>query len=115
MNKSTTTIYWCPSFPFSEIDWNQLYYEPSSLYDELRPTKTDSNPGDNFFYCPAFSNFAKNTFILKNPIETHLKIVGNQIQPQGNNYVTSHISRPPSMENRILLEYGLQWLFFFTS
>lgn len=112
MNKSTATVYWCPSFPFSEIDWNQLYYDPVSLYDELRPNKTDSNPGDNFFYCPAFSNFAKNTFILKNPIESHFKIINNQLISQGSNFIQSHINRPPSMIDRVLLEYGLQWLFF---
>jgi hypothetical protein len=112
MNNSTVEIYWCPSFPTSEIDWNLLYYEPENLYDSIRPQKTDSNPGDNFFYCPAFSNFAKNTFLLKNPIRTHFKIIDGQIIPQENNYVTSYINRPPSMHNRTLLEYGLQWLFF---
>lgn len=111
-NKSTVNIFWCPLFNMSDVDWNMLYYDPENLYDCLRSKKTDSDSKNNFFYCPVFSNFTQNTFFIRNPIHSHFIIQNNDIHYKSTNYIKSSISRPPSVHNHILMEYGLKWLFF---
>ena len=111
-------VYWAPVFhDTNNIDWNMLYYDIKSLYDHSRlemaaPSPNGSDKRDNFFYCPSFQNVTKNTFVLVNPLRTHVLISGNQVYPQEENFVGCNIMHPPSMTNRTLLNYGLKWVFF---
>jgi hypothetical protein len=107
-------IYWAPVFKNdNNVDWNILYYELESLYDSIRPFKEESNPRDNFFYCPSFSNLAKSTFLLKNPIESHFKFnQHNQLEAISKNYINSEVVHPPSLKDSKLLVYGMKWVFF---
>lgn len=113
-------VYWAPVFQdTNNVDWNMLYYDIESLYDHLRenmavPLGNDSfSKKDNFFYCPAFQNIAKNTFVLVNPLKTNVVVDSNyQVIPQEENYVGCNVMHRPSMRNRILLNYGLKWVFF---
>ncbi len=109
-----TIIYWAPAFEnTSRIDWNILYYDLESLYDNVRPRKTDTKPNQNFLYCPAFTEVAKSTFLIKNPIQSHFAI-NNQFEviPTSKNHIASTIFHPPSIDNCITMVYGLKWIFF---
>lgn len=108
-------VFWAPVYPPSEIDWNIMYKEPTSLYDQKRPKMTESPRNDNFFYCPAFKNFAKNTFVFENPITSHFIINGRNIESKEKNYIDSQVIRDPSITNSIQLEYGLTFIFFSTA
>lgn len=108
-------VYWAPVFQDSNnIDWNMMYYDIQSLYEHARPDMVQStgNKRENFFYCPAFQDVTKNTFVLVNPIKTHVLIKDGQIFSQHENYVSCNIQHPPSMQDRLLLNYGLKWVFF---
>ena len=108
------TIYWAPAF-VSDQDWNMLYSDPVSLFDTIRPLKTNSDNGSNFFYCPAFGNFTKNTFVLKNPMAASFNLVQDnklKVESQTKNHVFAHATRPPSITGCSILEYGLSWIFF---
>ena len=109
-----TEIYWAPVFQNdNNIDWNILYYDLESLYDSLRPMKEDSEPRDNFFYCPSFSNLAKSTFLLRNPIESHFRFTeSNQLEVLSKNFIHSSIAHPPSLKHHKLIVYGMKWVFF---
>lgn len=109
---SNVEVFWAPVYPASAVDWNMMYPEPISVYDLNRPEKTDSENSDNFFYCPAFKNFTGNTFVFKNPITSHFVINDRCIETKEKNYVESSISRNPSVKGSILLEYGMQFIFF---
>ena len=87
-------VYWAPIWDLMEepMDWNMLYYEPEQLYSaiqtdkvqqigdaKLRDTLKKKNkvnvmPHHNLFRCPAVQNITKNTFVLRNPIETYIRI-----------------------------------------
>ena len=57
-------VYWSPVF-YDETgtDWNMLYYDLPSLYDDLRASMSKTDPANNLFYCPAFGGLTKNTFL----------------------------------------------------
>lgn len=112
-------VYWAPVYSDSNnIDWNMLYYDIRSLYDHVRLNMAAPSPNaidrrDNFFYCPAFRDLTKNTFVLVNPLRTHVAITGgSQVYSKSENFVGCNIQHPPSMTNQLLLNYGLKWVFF---
>ena len=108
-----TVIYWAPAFENpSLIDWNILYYDLESLYNVVRPKKTDIKPNQNFLYCPAFTDVAKSTFVIKNPIQSHYLIKDQrEVIPTSKNHIASTIFHPPSLENCPTMIYGLKWIF----
>ena len=108
-----TIVYWAPAFETGLIDWNMLYYDLESVHDTIRDKKTNSKPNQNFFYCPAFTNVTKSTFVLKNPISSHYTIdQENNIIATTKNHVNSTLFHPPSIENCLTMIYGLKWIFF---
>lgn len=113
------TVYWSPatfqSWLFAQgaerhVDWAILYSEPNSLYNEIS-AKRNNNKAD-VLRCPAFINKTKNTFILKNPMETELFIQDNSVQIVSNNYINSVIEREPMLKNNLIFTYKLNWVFF---
>jgi hypothetical protein len=107
-------VYWAPAFNDTHVDWNMLYSNPTSLYDYLRPNlDSTTNKQNNFFYCPAFKDFTKNTFVLENPIETHFVYRDDKtILAKSKNYISTDIIHSPSLTNNLVVTYGLQWVFF---
>ena len=87
-------VYWAPIWDTIEepLDWDILYYDPESLLSSVMNNKVQhvGNPKlrqelkkqhkqvtmshHNMFACPAIQNAFQNTFVLRNPIETYIKI-----------------------------------------
>jgi len=113
-------VYWAPVFfDFdNNIDWNMLYYEPKSLYSYhiKNINKENKDKNTNFFYCPPFQNVAQNTFVIENPIHTHITFEQENNGYKGivksKNYIETSIVHKPSLKNNLLISYGLQYVFF---
>lgn len=114
MSNDTTNIYWTPTFMDPDnINWGILYSDPISLYDELRPKMTSSEPKQNMFYCPAFKELTSKTLVFKNPMDADFYIdESNQIQSKNKNHISAQFAHPPSIKDSILFLYGLNWTFF---
>ena len=71
---STKTVYWAP-WIVQEDDihnWNMMYMEPEKLLNSVVkhiPTLQGERMNASLRW-PAFTNLAKNTFYVRNPIET---------------------------------------------
>jgi hypothetical protein len=113
MLNDTTNIYWSVPPADDDMNWGILYPDPMSLYNELRPKMTKSEPHRNMFYCPAVKVLTSNTFVFKNPMDADYYIdeLGT-IKSNLTNGIRSKIEHPPSIDNSILFRYGLQYIFF---
>jgi hypothetical protein len=106
-------VYWSPVF-YDETgtDWNMLYYDLPSLYDDLRASMSKTDPANNLFYCPAFGGLTKNTFLIKNPIASHYVYEGRTARVKTKNYLGTNIVHEPSIKDHMSVEYGLTYVFF---
>lgn len=109
---SKTIVYWAPVFFEKERDWNMFYYDLESLYDYHRKDIDKNSKKNNFFYCPAFRNLAKNTFLIKNPIHSHFVFEDGVAKVKSKNYMEINIEHDPSINENKLVCYGLQYIFF---
>jgi hypothetical protein len=107
-------VYWSPVFFDSDVDWNMMYYDLVSLYDyHKEDMNRDVTPkGNSFFFCPAFKNIAKNTFIALNPIHSHFIFEDGVAKVKTKNHILIDIDHSPSIINNSLIRYGLQYIFF---
>lgn len=105
-------VYWAPTFFDKEKDWNILYYDLESLFDFYRGKINKESEKNNFLYCPAFKNLAKNTFLIKNPIHTHYVLEDAVARLKSRNHILIDKPHPPSLKNNQLIAYGLQFVFF---
>ena len=113
INNKTLDVFWCPYWSYREDDWNILYNDLENLYSDLEKNKNKLvDKKNNLFLCPVVRNFTKNTFVIKNPIKSHIEIVDNKIIYKSINYIDSKIARPPSLDNNILVNYGISYIFF---
>jgi len=115
MSNKTTTVYWTPltSVDSQEPDWSILYEEPQSLFERKLEEKVDiADKQTNFFYCPAFSNFAKNTFVLKNPIKVDVPIIQNNSFAKVESLVPVYQTRDSCLKDHTTIKYNMQWVFF---
>lgn len=67
--KNTSIVYWSPKTNDSGWDWSILYEEPSQLISVLNNKRNYENK-NTFFKCPSWKDVAKNTFVIKSPIDT---------------------------------------------
>jgi hypothetical protein len=106
-------VYWSPWFLDSEnSDWNMLYYPPENILNRLAKNKNNKNNSDNFFQCPSVTSLFKNTFALKNSIDSKFSIIDNKVITLGNSGIEAQILRPESINNQTSLQYNLRWIFF---
>ena len=144
-------VYWAPIWDLMEepMDWNMLYYEPEQLYSaiqtdkvqqigdaKLRDTLKKKNkvnvmPHHNLFRCPAVQNITKNTFVLRNPIETYIRIEdinydippalsserglgcdNDRIRYLSPNWIACDIVHLSILIDCDLFVYGMRWIFF---
>lgn len=105
-------VYWAPVFFEKERDWNMFYYDLESLYDYHRKDIGKDSKTNNFFYCPAFKNLAKNTFLIKNPIHSHFIFEDGVAKVKSKNYIEIDIQHDPSLKDNQLICYGLQYILF---
>lgn len=115
-NNDEVNVYWAPLFHNNEdkdYNWNIIYPDPISVYENLRPNKSQTEPNNNFFYCPAFKGFTSNVFLFKNPIACDF-IVDEKYNLISNtkNFVNASFEHHPSIEDCLLIFYGLRWIFF---
>lgn len=69
-------VYWGPCYkvgPEHIIDWNMFYTDPTELLPEIKKQR-DKNSGKNsIVYCPAFNDNYKNTFVLRNVVDSSFR------------------------------------------
>jgi len=95
----------------TEKNWNLLYEDPESIYKDvsLNMVKDSVN---SFMRCPAFKKVSKNTFVVKNPIRSHFSITDGLITPLSKSYMSIENTNHPSLENNLLVRYGIHFYFF---
>ncbi len=141
-----TIVYWAPVWDLIEdpIDWNMLYSEPENLFSVMLDDRTQRVPGvkydfsakrpniasnHNMFRCPAISNITKNTFLLRNPLETHLRLdppdYNKELLPgttpeldnarlkfYSKNRLQCDLVHQANLSGSEMFVYGLKWIFF---
>lgn len=106
------TVYWSPWFFPSKNDyhWNILFEEPERLLDsilkEFKEKYKDDDRNIKSLKCPAISNVSKNTFFIKNPLATELKVLNNKIEYLSEHYLNS------TLEGKNNILYGMPFIFF---
>lgn len=109
-------VYWAPWDPAqykSENDWNILYPEPESVYENLIAHKTTTKE-NNIFSCPSFQNLMKNTYLFKSPMSMSAKIISDdEIKYNSLNYIDIKMNRVPRpLKNRICISLSMSLIFF---
>jgi len=110
---SKTTIYWAPIAKAEDSDWSILYPDPETLWNRKSKDHIQiSDKQSDFFYCPAFSEFAKSTLVLTNPIKTDVPIIQNNAFAKVTSTVPVYQTRDSCLKNHQTLKYSLQWISF---
>lgn len=109
-----TVVYWSPVFFDESVDWNMMYYDLISLYDYHKDgmNKNIVPKGNSFFFCPAYKNIAKNTFLALNPIHSHFIFEEGVAKVKSKNHIVIDVDHSPSIVDNPLVRYGLQYIFF---
>jgi len=107
-----SNIYWAPVFFDAERDWNIMYSDLETLYSAWQKERITNVKENNFFFCPAFQNVANKTVILKNPLESHFIVDGNNVNIHSKDYIRPDIVHKPCINGTTLLTYGMSFLFF---
>lgn len=111
-------VYWSPwQNNLQTLEERMLSYkEPRWLVEEMEPSINHQNVVDNFFKCPAFVNQAKNTLVLHNTSDVHMKIenfnIVNQNKDPRNNSDVLFKVKSPSLKNSYTINYSCNWIFF---
>lgn len=123
-SQSETIIYWAPGHsPTNHYDFNHLYPELKSLYEESTEKKASLTGKDNnyFLRCPAFSDLAKNTFVHRAPVDTHavLNFSGQRANyllespaDENKHKVKLEFKHQPTLKGHNLVVYDWSILFF---
>lgn len=118
-NKEPLIIYWAP-FSSHEIEeagnWNMLYTDPVSLFDEMIVHKTKESKNESIFSCPAVGGRFKNTFVFKNNLRTEIDYDcsddKNIVNPKDVRQVAMRKIRPNAVDNGTSLVYAMRYFFF---
>ena len=104
---SKHNVYWAPLF-YDGSDWNILHKTPETLFDrKLKEHIRTDDKRSNFFYCPAFKDFAKNTFVVTNPLR-----LNHTFGQANSSSIPMYQNRESCLKNYKVSQYGLSWLFF---
>lgn len=112
--KDSVTVYWA-NIPDDDLDWAIIFEEPVPLINELALNKNKNNLDNNLLRCPAVIDLIKNTFIIKNPLESYGSfiiedgMVSREMHSKDNKWV---VNRPPSFNNQLLAMYRHPIMFF---
>ena len=110
-------VYWAPwDNPNYYAQRFLGYSDPINvLSDRLQKTNKE-NKADNFFSCPAFVNFVKNTYLFTSPGNCDLEFKEDYIIPKNNTSVpydnNAVVFKAPSMKNAYTIRFAAQWIFF---
>lgn len=112
MSKKAIDVYFSVQDGFNiDKNWNLLYEDPTPIYKDISLNMNNQNT-QSFFKCPAFRSASKNTFIIKNPIRSHISITYDGAFSIGNSSMLFETANPPSIKEEILIKYGLIFYFF---
>lgn len=106
---STKTVYWSPAIEHEDDihNCNIMFLEPDKLLNKINNDISDRN-GERIKLlpkCPAFTNLAKNTYYVENPISTEFKIENKQI-----NFISENSNMITYGDDTIV--YGNNYIFF---
>lgn len=108
-----STVYWAPYIEDDLNDWNLLYEDLESLHSiTYTGLASPLDKHSNFFYCPAFTNVSKSTFVVKNPMETFISLEDSKIVLRSKNGILTEKIHDSTLKNNPLLVYGLRYIFF---
>jgi hypothetical protein len=113
---NTIKVYWAPvhhGINNPPRDFNMFYYDIESLLVYLNKNKALTEDKKNtFLRCPSFISLNKNTFILENPLDSHIKIEGSKIVPVIQSNIGFNFDHEPSIFKNPLIVYDMKWVFF---
>jgi hypothetical protein len=109
-------VYWSPVYNPSEANWNILYDDFESLYQN-KVSDINKNNKKSMFACPSFTNLSKNTLLAINPLKSHygfsnLDMDRVTINNKIDGGLLGEILHDRSANNRIVLQYALKYVFF---
>lgn len=94
-------------------NWDILYNEPKSLYQNLLKNKNKNGVVRSFFECPGFKDLATKTFIFENPIESSYIVENYKISPVGiSPSIQAEVVRDEAIQNNFMFRYVLPITFF---
>jgi len=110
-------VYYSPWHQMGAYDERLMSYkEPEWLLNNLVPHSNKQNQTDNFFKCPAVVEHFKNTLILKNSSDVHVKFNGphiiNELENKKIHSPMLMNIKESSMNGRITINYSTNWIFF---
>lgn len=110
-------VYWTPwqstKETFSERVFS--YKDPTWLLEELSDSINHENKVDNFFKCPGVLDHLKNTLVLRNTSDIHVRIENNCIavfNDERNHSSVLFQVKSPSVKNSFTVNYSCNWIFF---
>jgi len=119
VNKEPLVIYWAPkSIPGGSNvgEWNMLYKEPETLFQDLMRNKEPESKDMSLFSCPAVSNRLKRTYVFRNNLKTTCHYDGTDVKnpsalidPYG---VGVRIIRPTNFKDGVCMEFTAKYIFF---
>jgi hypothetical protein len=115
------TVYWSPATSIyleeDKQDWGFLYPYPKKMFNSLIEKKSTILEKDSFFTCPAFKDLTKKILCIKSPMSAsyELKINENNeniITAISENFISPKIVRKSTLENKPIVFFPLQYIFF---
>jgi hypothetical protein len=110
-------VYYSPWHHLSVYDDRFLTYkDPEWLLENVISQSERLNLTDNFFKCPAVIEQLKNTLVLKNTSDVHVKFENDHYQnllqnPKLSSHVLINVKQP-SVKNQRTINYSTNWVFF---
>ena len=116
-SKDEIVVYWGPPYRKDNdhsIDWNMFYPDPEELLPEFKKDRIKEVRQNSLVYCPAFNDNYKNTFLVRNVVDS--KFTWNDTEKMWEIPTKFQVHpalgvRMPYMENRMALITGMVWLF----
>ena len=108
----TIDIYWAPVGTVSTVHSMNLLLEPPQRFWHNIPDKSDNIQGD-YRACKAAQNMMNNTFLLKSPFTSTVKLIGEKNNPT----VVSEreglwVPRDPSFKDAYRVDIDFYWIFY---
>jgi hypothetical protein len=116
--KDEVTVYWSPYYPIrpeERYDWNMLYQDPESVTESLKADKkSDVEPNNSIFFCPAYKNMFDNTYVFSNIIDSKFEYdpQNKKFVPVQENQISLARTMEPFMNDRKVIWIPLGWTFF---
>ena len=119
MAKDTVNVYWSPhpSHELGSGEWNMIYPNPKTLFNELKELRVTNRENQNtFFVCPATNDKFKRTFVFRSGMggKYEYDFTGDNqiINPLTEEFLGCSVRRQPITEIGPLIEFYYSWNFF---